>query len=226
MAVWGNDILQMHADLALVNGDSIPVDRAIFPTEPIVLINQPSGRFHVVEVMLQDPLDRYESIHVTLEAAAGARRQNFTLDASMPVAHWSSPRDAAAQGSFRYKLRKVLRNAVVVEQDWQEGTGSLLVAGDQDVRVENVQGILIGAPNSQGALIRLTSVHPPADVDPTLEIVLDAGQFAFTASLPFQGAAARRYNVAGQVFLESETIDLPSREESSEVLLIPVHENH
>lgn len=223
--VWGNDILQVQADLSLTSGETIPVERTILPTEPVVLINQPAGRFHVVEVMLQDPLDRYESIHVTLEAAAGARRQNFVLDASMPVAHWSSPRDAEAPRSFRYKMRKVLRNATVVEQDWHEETGSFLVAGDEDVRIENVQGVLLGAQKSQGALIRLTSAHPPANVDPTLEIVLDAAQFAFTARLPFQRTAARKYSVAGQVFLESGAVDLAPREESSEVLLIPVPED-
>ncbi len=222
--VWGNESLHLDAELSLIADETISVERTILPTEPVVIINQPAGRFHLVEVMLQDPLDRYDSIHVTLEAAAGARRQNFTLDASMPVAHWSSPKDAVAQRSFRYKTRKVLRNAMIAEEDWQEGTGSLLVVGDHDVRIEDIQGILLGAENALGALIQLTSAAPPPDVNPTQEIVLDAGQLTFMARVPFRSAAARKYNVAGQVFLESGTVELTAREELSEVLLIALPE--
>ena len=223
--VWGNEKIQMLADFTLASGEAISLERIVHPTDSVVLINQPTGRFHLVEIMMQDPLQRYESIHVTLEAAAGARRQNFTLDASTPVAHWSSPRDAGSQGSFRYTTRKVLRNAMIAEEDWQEETGSLLVVGDRDLRIENIQGILLGATNSLGALIQLTSAAPPTDVDAQQEIVLDAGQSTFVARLPFRNAAMRKYSVAGQVFLESGTVELPAREESSEVLLIPVDGN-
>jgi hypothetical protein len=223
--VWGNGNVQMKADFTLASGETIRVERTIFPTDSVVLINQPAGRFYLVEIMLQDPLNRYESIHVTLEAAAGARRQSFTLDALKPVAHWAAARDAVSEGTFRYKTRKVLRNAMIAEEDWQEGTGSLLVVGDRDLRVENIQGILLGAANSLGALIQLTSAAPPIDVDATQEIVLDAAQSAFTARLPFRTAAPRKYRVAAQVFLESGTVELPAREESSEVLLIPIQGN-
>ena len=95
----------------------------------------------------------------------------------------------------------VARDARVTERDWQAAAGSLLVVGDVDVRVDTIEGILAGATDSLGALIRLTALDPPPDVAPSTEILVDAGQNTFRARLPFRATAARRYRVEGEVLI-------------------------
>lgn len=218
--IWGSDPIQLTAALCFMDGSSISVQRTVSPLDRVVLINQPANQFHVVEVMLHDPLERFDSIHVAIEAAAGTSRQNLTLDAGTPMAHWSAPRAADSPRTFRYQLRKVLRNASVVEEDWKEASGSLLVVGDPEIRIETIQGIVVGGQNSQGGLVRLAPAPPPAGIDGTQEIMLDAGQMEFTARLPFDGLTPRKYSVSGQLFFDSGVVDLPSHEDTSEVLLI------
>jgi len=220
--VWGTEVIHLHASLIFVDGSSVTVERAITPLDKVVLINQPADRFHVVELMLQDPLQRFQSVVVSIEAAAGASRQSRALDWGTPVAHWSAPRDPASPGVFRYQVRKVLRDASVVDDDWKEALGSLLVVGDPEIRIETIQGVLVGGQNSQGGLIRLTPASPPPGMDGVQEIMLDAGQTMFTARLPFDLHSPRKYTVSGQVFLDAGPVDLPPHEDTSEIVLVTV----
>jgi hypothetical protein len=218
--VWGSETIQLNSTLFFADGNSISLHRAVNPFDKVVLINQPANQFLVVELILHDPLERFESVHVSLETTGGTSRQNRTLDAGTLVTHWSAPCAPGSARSFRYQVRKVLRNASIIEDDWKETTGSLLVVGDPDVRIESIQGVLLGAQNLQGGVIRLTPLSPPPGMDGVQEIMLDAGQTTFTARLPFDRLAPCRYSVAGQLFLDSGAVDLPQREDTSEVLLI------
>lgn len=221
--VWGSDHIQLTAALFFTDGNSISVQRTVNPSDRVVLINQPANQFHVVEVMLHDPLERFDSINVAIQAAEGGSRQSLTVDAGTPIAHWSAPRAPDSPRTFRYQLRKVLRNASVVEEDWKEASGSLLVVGDPEIRIEIIQGIVVGGENSQGGLVQLASAPPPPGIDGTQEVMLDAGQMQFTARLPFEGVTPRKYTVSGQLFFDSGAVDLPSREDTSEVLVIAAH---
>jgi hypothetical protein len=218
--VWGSETIQLKSTLFFADGNSISLHRSVNPIDKVVLINQPANQFLVVELLLHDPLERFGSVHVSLETTAGASRQNRTLDAGTLVTHWSAPCAPGSARSFRYQVRKVLRNASVIEDDWKEAAGSLLVVGDPDIRIESIQGVLVGAQNLQGGVIRLTPSSPPPGMDGVQEIMLDAGQTSFAARLPFDRLAPRRYTVAGQLFLDSGAVDLPQREDTSEVLLI------
>ena len=195
--VWGGDPVRMQAQFVLPGGERISIERIISAMEPVVVINQPSGRFHVVSVMLQDPLDRYSSVSVTLEAADGAPRRNFVLDSANPAVQWSAPRDSRSPTSFRYRVKKVLRNASVEDFDWCETTGSLVVVGDLDIRIDSIQGFLLLSGDMLGALIHLEPVGAPPDIDAAQDVVLDAGQTSFTANLAFAKTAPRQYTVSG-----------------------------
>ena len=221
--VWGSEAIRLTAALFFTDGSSISVQRTVNPLDKVVLINQPANQFHVVELMLHDPLERFDSVHVSIEAAAGTSRQNLTLDAGTPMTHWSAPRAADSPRTFRYQVRKVLRNASVTDEDWKEASGSLLVVGDPEIRIETIQGILVGGQNSQGGLVRVAPAPPPPGIDGAQEIMLDAGQMEFTARIPFDRLTPRKYTVSGQLFLDSGAVDLPSREDTSEVLLIVAH---
>jgi hypothetical protein len=218
--VWGASVIHLAAQLVTPDGTSISVLRTINPLDTDVVINQPANQFQVVELMLHDPLDRFDAVHVSIEAAAGSSRRSLTLDAGTPVTHWSAPRSADSPRSFRYQIRKVLRNASVVEQDWKEASGSLLVVGDPDIRIETIQGFLLDGQGSQGGLVRVAPTSPPPDIDGVQEIILDAGQVEFTARIPFSRDAERKYTVSGQLFFDSGARDLPPHEDTSEVLLI------
>ena len=114
-------------------------------------------------------------------------------------------------------MRKIGRDAGVVEEDWQAAAGSLLVVGDLDVRIETIEGFLLGATESQGGLIQLSALEPP-EVAGAVEIFLEPGQIHFRAPLAFRSTAARRYNVSGQLFFDRGQVDLPQRQETSKVL--------
>ena len=58
------------------------------------------------------------------------------------------------------------------------------------------------------------------------EIMLDAGQTMFTARLPFELHSARKYIISGQLFLDAGPIDLPPREDTSEIALITISAAH
>jgi hypothetical protein len=221
--VWGSEAIQLSAALFFTDGNSISVQRVVNPADKVVLINQPANQFHVVELIFHDPLERFDSVHVAIEAAAGASRRSVMLDAGTPMAHWSAPRAADSPRTFRYQLRKVLRNSSVIEEDWKEASGSLLVVGDPEIRIETIQGIVVGGQNAQGGLVRLAPAPPPPGIDGTQEIMLDAGQVEFTARLPFDGLTPRKYTVSGQLFFDFGVVDLPSHEDTSEVLLITAH---
>ncbi len=159
--VWGNQLVEMRAELVTAEREVITVERTLEPSRPAALINQPPDRFQVVEVMLQDPLQRYAAVMVELETAAGERRTGLQLDPANPTARWSATRGASSTRSFRYRVRKIGRDAGVVEEDWQAAAGSLLVVGDLDVRIETIEGFLLGATESQGGLIQLSALEPP-----------------------------------------------------------------
>jgi hypothetical protein len=220
IAVRGTAPLTLHAEFALPEGRRLAIDRTLGPIDRMVVLNQPAGEFVVVTLMLLDPLHRYASVSVMLEAAEGAPRRNFTLDSASAVAQWSAPRAAAGPSSFRYQVKKVLRNASVIDSDWLSGSGSLLVVGDLDVRMEAIQGVILGADTSLGGLIQLAPSRPPEGVDAALDIVLDPGQTAFTANLAFAKDAPREYSVSGQIFGAAATMDITAVKETSEVILI------
>src|SRR5262249_18628354 len=192
------------------------VHRKVNPLDKDVVINQPANQFHVVELMLHDPLERFDAVHVSIEAAAGSSRRSLTLDAGTPLTHWSAPRSADSPRSFRYQIRKVLHNASVVEEDWKEASGSLLVVGDPDIRIETIQGLLLNGQNSQGGLVRVAPASPPPGIDGAQEIMLDAGQTELTARVPFDRDAPRKYTVSGQLFFDSGAVDLLPHEDTSE----------
>jgi len=218
--VWGAQALRLHAEFVIGGGQTIAIERDVAANDTVVVLNQPANQFHLVTVMLQDPLNRYGSVSVTLEAADEAPRRNVVLDSANPAAQWSAPRDPASPGSFRYRVKKVLRNASVVDSDWAETTGSLLVVGDLDVRIDTIQGFLLLAGDTLGALIHFEPIGAPPDIDAAQDLVLDPGQTAFTANLAFAKAAPRQYTVSGQIFQASGNIDLPAWKDSAEVLLI------
>jgi hypothetical protein len=220
--VWGNTPVEMRAELITAEREVITVERTLELSRPVALINLPADRFQVVEVMLQDPLQRYAAVMVELETAAGERRTGLQLDPGNATARWSVARSASSPRSFQYRVRKIGHDARVVEEDWQAAAGSLLVVGDRDVRIDTIEGILLGASESQGGLIQLLALEPPPEATGAVEIFLEPGQIHFQARLAFRSAAVRRYTVSGQLFFDRGQVDLPPHEETSEVLLLTV----
>jgi hypothetical protein len=218
--VWGSGALQVEAELALVDGGAVAVAQDVAPGQPAVAINQPADRFQTVWMALQDPLDRYASLLVEIEGAAGERHRSFSLDAATPSARWSAPRAAGAPRAFRYKVRKVGRDAAVSEEDWQDGAGSLLPVGDLDLRVETIDVVLVGGGDAAGALVRLTSLAPPAGIEAAVETLTEPGQTEIQVRLPFRQDAPRSYRVEGQVFLDQGERAIAPREETAEVLIL------
>ena len=76
--VWGNTPVDMRAELVTAEREVIAVERTLEPSRPVALINLPADRFHVVEVMLQDPLQRYAAVMVELEIAAESAAPGYS----------------------------------------------------------------------------------------------------------------------------------------------------
>lgn len=220
--VWGAEPAAIEAKFDLAAGEPHLERRTLEPAARHVLLSLPPARFQQVTVVLHDPLERYQSVIADLEAAGGGQRRSIELTAQSPTAVWTALRGAASDGSFRYRVRKLGRDASVEDENWTAAAGPLLLVGDRDVRLETVSGFLLGVEDSLGALLRFAPLAPPSGAASPVEVMLDPGQADFRVRLPFRRDAARRYRVEGEVFRAEDTIAIPAREETAEVLLLVV----
>jgi hypothetical protein len=217
--VWKGMDIRVEWSIA-TRGTSGPVEsRDLSPGESMVVFNQPADRYQTLVIMLQDPLERIQSVSVDLEQAAGGERRSVRLDAASPRAEWPTLRTGPSQ-TYRYRGVTVARDGTVQERPFREHAGPLLVVGDTDIRVESIQVVLAGWPASLGALVRLTSLHPPPGVNAVAEKMLDPATAQFEARLPFKDGEPTRYRVEGSVFLESEERPIGPVESSAEILIL------
>lgn len=217
--VRGASPFAVEAQMIAPDGTATPVSRTIGAAESVVLFNQPTDRALTVTVMLQDPFDRYDAVFVELQAGSGTARRAVRLDRSAPTTTWSTTLGAGSPRTYQYKVRRVGKDASVVDTEWQGASGSLLVVGDVSVRVETIDVILV-EPAASSALVRLTSLDPPAGMPPASELFFDVGQTEMTASLPFARAAARRYRVEATLFGDTGQTTVPPFDSTDEVLLL------
>jgi hypothetical protein len=220
--ILGTGIVTVEADLQLASGESVSLKQDVRPDERLVILNHPPGRFHVVTVMLRDPLSRFSGVFVEIEAAEGEARRAIHLDASTQSTTWSAPRNQTSPETFRYRVRKVLHNNAEITEDWRVGTGSLLLLGDTDTRVETIHLVLLGASDSLGGLLQLKSQRPPAGVDGTVELVIEPGRTTLDVPLPMASKASRLYSVLLQIFLPEGSSEVTRDAETAQVLLLPV----
>lgn len=218
--IVGDAAVQLEVDLLFADGEPVRIARTIPASETLALLDQPANLFQVAMVALRDPLARYASIVVEIDPADGAPHRLFALDAATPSARWSRRRVPGAPATFRYHTRAIGKDTRVIEGTWRDATGSLLLVGDLDARLETIDVILLGAQKTLGAMLRLTSLAPPPDVDATVEILLDGDQLEASVQVPFQGA--RRYRAEGTVFTEQGDRAIAPLDATSEVLLLPV----
>src|SRR5262249_49756817 len=122
--------------------------------------------------------------------------------------------------AYRYRTVKLARDASMLEEDWRDGAGSLLIVGDLDVRMETVEVLLAGITDAQGALVTLTSLDPPPAVPASIDTFLDAGQFIVRDRLPFGRVAERKYRVEGSVIRNTGEEAIPPRVEDAETLVL------
>jgi hypothetical protein len=220
--ILGMGTAAIEADLQLPSGESVSLKQDVRPDERFVILNHPPGRFHVVTVMLRDPLLRFSGVFVEIEAAEGEARRAIHLDASAQATTWSAPRSQISPGTFRYRVRKVLHNNAEITDDWQVGTGSLLLLGDTDTRMETIRVVLLGAADSLGGLLQLKSQRPPSGVDGTVELVLEPGRTTLDVQLPIASNASRLYSVVLQIFFPECPSEVTRDTETAQVLLLPV----
>jgi hypothetical protein len=225
VAVWGGADLTLDGRLVLAAGGSVAMERAIGSAETLVLLAPspaPPGSLSSVRLVLTDPLERYSTVVVEIETAAGAGRTTFELDAARPTEVWSPPPLAAAADGYRYRVRTVGTNAEVRQGDWQPGDRSFLVVGDPGLRVAEVGLLLLPTPGLAAAAVRLTSLEPPEGVNPTAEAFLEPGSSPPTLRLPFAAtAAASRYRVEGELFFDDGVRPIDPRDSADEILVLP-----
>jgi hypothetical protein len=217
--VWKGVDVRIEWSIA-TGGTHGPVEtRDLAPGENMVVFIQPADRYQTLVVMLQDPLERIQSIALDLEQAAGGERRSVRVDAASPRAEWPTLRSGASQ-TYRYRGVTVARDGTVEESPFRQHAGPLLVVGDTDIRVESIQVVLAGWPASLGALVRLTSLHPPPGVNAAAEKVLDPGTAQFEVRLPLKEDEPTRYRVEGSLFLENGEHPIGPIESGAEILIL------
>ena len=189
--------------------------------ETAVIFNAPPDLFQTLTVVRQDPLERLESVTVEVETPGGGQRRSVRLDAAAPRAQWTTLRGAPNQ-PYRYRQTTIGKDGAVAEAAWREHVGALLVVGDTHVRVQPVEVILAGVPDSLGAIVKVTSLSPPEGVAAAIETILDPGVMLIRVQLPCRPDEPTRYRVEGQVFLESGERPFGPLEDSSEVVVVDV----
>jgi hypothetical protein len=195
--------------------------RDLPPGETALVFNAPPDLFQTLTVVLQNPLARLESALVEVETPAETERRSFLLNAAAPRAQWTTQRGAPDK-PYRYRLTTVGKNGQVEETTWRDHVGALLVVGDTHVRVQPIEVMLAGVPDSLGAVVKVTSLAPPAGIVAAIETILDPGILLLRVQLPLRPDEPTRYRVEGQVFLESGERPFGPLEDSSEVIVVGV----
>ncbi len=213
-------VLQLSAVLQLKDGQSLQLEQRI-GAEPAIVINQPAHLYQVVTVRFHDPLGRYEAIFVEIEGTepAGAPRRTVQVGPSEPERLWSRLLPAGLPRSYSYRLRRIGKDARIEQEDWQLGQASLLIVGDLEVRVESIEGVLLGLSGALAVLVRLTSLAPPPGGPDAVELMLGPEQSCFRAALPFAHKARRRYAAAALAYFEDHTQSIELAEEMGEVVI-------
>jgi hypothetical protein len=220
--IWQNARVRVEWTFETTAAAAALRSRDLTAGETAVIFNAPPDLFQTITVVLQDPLERLESVAVDIETPGAAQRRSLRLDAAAPRAQWETLR-AAANQPYRYRTTTVARDGAVAETPWQDHAGALLVVGDTHVRVQPIDVMLAGMPdNSLGALVKLTSLSPPDGVTGAIETILDPGVSSLRVTLPFTPDAPTRYRVEGQVFLESGERAFGPIEDEAEVLVVSV----
>lgn len=215
--VYGAGALAVESTWRLGDGPPLTAGGQIPADQTVAVLNQPPGQTQPVQLELVDPLGRVASASVELEGPGGARR-GFALDPAHPTARGSVRRDGAGLLRYRHRVQVVFKDSRVVDGDWQEATGTVVLVGDTDARAEPVQVVVLGAA-PLGALIQLTSLAPPDGVAPTVERLLDPGQTTAVLRLPFRKAAPRSYHVEATLFSADDARTV-SRDDTAGVLLL------
>jgi hypothetical protein len=186
----------------------------------VVVIHQPLDQWVVVTVQLADPLDRHEAVLVEIEGDDGAQPRALRLTAASPTARWSLRRPADATRGYRFRERGILKDARIVEGEWRTGQGALLIVGDPQVCVADVEVALVGIRDPLAVLLRMVSLAPPPGVEPTVELLLEPEQRRTRVRLPFQRGARRRYRWEAEIHTEAGMTAIEPRESEDELILL------
>lgn len=200
--------------------DEIHVTQVIPVGQRTVVIHQPPDQWLVVTVQLADPLARHEAVLVEIEGDDGAQRRALRLTAASPTARWSLRRSADTTHGYRFRERGILRDASIVEGDWRTGPGALLLVGDPQVCVADVEVALVGIREALAIILRMVSLTPPQGVEPTVELLLDPAQRRTRVRLPFQRGARRRYRWDAEIHTDAGIIAIEPRESEDELILL------
>lgn len=220
VVVVGADEVVLAATLTIVDGEPLHVAQVVPTGQRAVVIHQPLDQWLVVTVQLADPLARHEAVLVEIEGDDGAQRRALRLTAASPTARWSLRRSADATRGYRFRERGILRDASIVEGDWRAGPGALLLVGDPQVCVADVDVALVGIREALAIILRMVSLTPPQGVEPTVELLLDPAQRRTRVRLPFQRGARRRYRWDAEIHTEAGIIAIEPRESEDELILL------
>lgn len=213
---------RLLVDLFLLDGNKLQLEQSIAPTQTSAVINQPAYVFQLVTVRCHDPLSRYQSIVVELQSdAAGNSPRVVQVSQRCPEAQWSQRVGTGRAASYRYQVRRIGKDARVTQEDWKVSRSALLVVGDVDVRVEAIEGVLLGIAGQLAVNLRVTSLSPPIDVPATVERLLGPEESLFRVELPFARSAQRRYQITAEAFFDDRTLLAQLDEQTAEVVLVP-----
>lgn len=220
--VWGQAPVDCSLAVQLDQAVASTGTRTLLPGERLVVASLPAGRRQLVVVELTDPLQRIETVLVEIEDGSGARRL-VKVDAASPRESWSGMRAASGRAPYRWSSRTVMKNGRSIESGWRDGAGSLLVVGDTDIRTSVVELVLLGAPaTSVGAEISVTSLAAPQGLEASISAVIEP-PFQTRVVVPFTAdAGARRYRIAGTLYLEDRQLPIGPLESADDVCLVPL----
>lgn len=201
--VWGRVPLRLAAAVEI---DAVVVateNRSIEAGERVLVVNPPLDRAQRLIVELVDPLNRFESVFVEVEAASGGGRRQVRLDASTPRQDSTVVVPIGSPRGYRYRIRYVFRDARTVDLPWREGMGQLLLVGDTNLRLVSVDVVLLRRSSDTLAIeLTVTSLAPPPGVPAATTLVVEEGARAL-ALVPFGADERPRYRVTGRLFTEA-----------------------
>lgn len=211
---------RFEAGPALDAGVELEVARRVPLSERLALVQPPEASVLTVTAALVDPLGRHVSVGVEIERADGRGRRELRLTREAPQASWSTLVEAG-EGGFRYRTRAVLGGAVVRESAWREGEGTLVLAGDTELRVRALEVALVGVEGHMGGALRAEAVEPAEEAPHAVEIFLEPGQERVSLVVAIQPGGAGEVRISAEVFDEAgEVVALGPVETAHDVVVL------
>lgn len=218
--------LRTEGTLFYRDGARIPLPEQQWTPQELIVINEPRDNILRVQMLMADPMDAYEKIHVRLRYVHANRtvEQDFELTEHAQMEVWSVRLEDPDQRDWSYQTTAIKRSGDIDTIDWTPGEDSQLILGVKAVDVIPVQVTWLMVPPAAGLLAVKVDMEYDDDANdlhwPHSELIREGHGGSFIWSIPIRDPAKRQYRYRVTQFTESGMDEGPWKESSEQSLVL------